>query len=125
MIARQALIAAIPDTTVTVNIPEGTKGRIVDEAKNNQVLVQFDVPSLTTLLADKDSLLLRDNLEVIVETMIEIVRDEETTGTSKQADADDLILRALRYLATDKNQQQIEELITYYTKIPRPYKSIK
>lgn len=125
VIAQQALVAAIPNTPVTVNIPEGTKGRIVDHAKKNQVLVQFDVPTLPALLADKNALQERDNLEVIVETMIEIVRDEETTGGQKQEDADELIIRTLRYLASDKNRKHVEELITCYLKVPRPYKSMK
>lgn len=95
--------------------------RILQEVRGDVVLVQFNIPALPALLTDRDALLIQDNINFIIDRMTDILRDQSTT-LAKQKEADELMLRTIRYLTNDENRQGIEKLIRLYARVPRPYK---
>jgi len=120
--ARYTFEAYIPDTEIAVRIPEGTTGILLTELRGGVVTVQFDVPSLGPLRADRDALLISDTPEAIVESMRNLLGDKTLTTPMLQKETDELLIRALRYLASDGNREMIEELIELHSKVPRPYR---
>ncbi len=120
--ARHTLEAFIPDTEIVVRIPEGTAGVLLSELRGGVVMVQFDVPSLGPLHTDRDALLISDTPEAIVDTMRKLLKDKALPTPKLQKETDELVIRALRYLASDGNRELIEELIELYNKVPRPYR---
>lgn len=123
--ARRKLEAFIPDTEIAVRIPEGTTGVLLSELRGGIVTVQFDVPSLGPLHTNRDGLLIEDTPEAIVGTMRKLLADKTLPTPKLQKETDELLIRALRYLASDDNQALIEELIELYNKVPRPYRGRK
>lgn len=122
VIARVTFEAYIPDTDITVKIPEGTRGTIIQEVRGDIVLVQFDVGSLPPLLADRDGLLVKETIDIIVDQLAEIIKDDTMTALTKYKEVDMLMLRTMRHLANDENRQGVEKLIQLFGKVPRPYK---
>lgn len=120
IIAKRNLDAYIPDTEIVVKIPQGTTGQIIQENRGNIVTVQFDVPSLGLLRANREDLTVEDSLESIIDDMRRLVNSKGIEKTVHRK-ADELLLRAIEILAEEQENEQSNELIELFKQIPKHY----
>ena len=71
--AKNDLDGYILETTIAVKIPKGTEGELVQEIRNDLVIVQFDIPSLPVLRVSKKDLLMEDSIDAVVSEMQRIL----------------------------------------------------
>ena len=119
--AKNDLDGYILETTIVVKIPKGTEGELVQEIRNDLVIVQFDIPSLPVLRVSKKDLLMTDSIDAVVSEMQRILNIKPFIERDVHRAADNLLLRALETLSTDENNAEVKTLIHLYQKINKHY----
>ena len=119
--AKNDLDGYILETTIVVKIPKGTEGELVQEVRNDLVIVQFDIPSLPALRVSKKDLLITDSIDAVVNEMNRILNIKPFVERDVHRAADNLLLRALETLSTDENKAQVKTIIHLYQKIRKHY----
>ena len=121
VVAKNDLDAYILETTIVVKIPRGTEGHLVQEVRNDIVIVQFDVPSLSPLRVSKRDLLMNDSIESVVAEMQRLLKIEPFIERDVHRAADKLLLRALETVCTEENEAHIQKMIRLFEEIPKHY----
>lgn len=122
VVTKRPVETYLPNTEISIRIPEGTKGRIVKRLRGNVLLVQFEVEGLGPLRVGAADLLSAETLEAILSEMQLVMQDDSFRVMDRQKCADELMVRALRILAKDNQRAETEKLIRLFLSVPRPYK---
>jgi len=125
VIAKTNLEGYILDTSIVVNIPQGTEGHLVQEVRNDIVIVQFNVPSLGPLRVNRRDLMFNDTLESIIAQAERMLKTEPFVESEVHRALDDALLRALDLIATADNKKQVNYLINLFKNAPKNYTTSK
>jgi hypothetical protein len=117
--ARRNLDAYIPDTEIVVKIPAGTQGQIVEDLRNEIVLVNFNVPGLSALRVALSDLEMQDRFELLINQMKAVQGSEIEDKIEAHKDIDKILIRAMQMLADESNRDKVEKLIAEYQKAIR------
>ncbi|MEO1166613.1 MAG: hypothetical protein AAFV98_22740 [Chloroflexota bacterium] len=117
--AKHQLEAYLLDAEIMVTIPAGTTGELVREMTKAIVVVKFNVPSLGALRVQKQDLLMHDSLEALVRDMQGVLDTKPAIAPEMHKAGDELLLRALEFLATEETANDVSQLVALYKKIPR------
>jgi hypothetical protein len=117
--ARRNLDAYIPDTEIIVKIPAGTQGLIVDDLRNEIVLVNFNVPGLSALRVALSDLDLQDKFELLIKQMKAVHGSDIEDKIAAYKDIDKILIRALQMVADEDSRDKVEKLIAEYQKAIR------
>jgi hypothetical protein len=117
--ARRNLDAYIPDTEIIVKIPAGTQGLIVDDLRNEIVLVNFNVPGLSALRVALSDLDMQDKFELLINQMQAVHGSDIEDKIAAYKDVDKILIRALQMVADESNRDKVEKLIAEYQKAIR------
>ena len=109
--ARRNLDAYIPDTEIVVKIPAGTQGLIVEDLRNEIVLVNFNVPGLSALRVALSDLEMQDRFEVLINQMKAIHGSNIEDKVAAYKDVDKILIRALQMVADENSRDKVEKLI--------------
>ncbi|MGB7342131.1 MAG: hypothetical protein WBC91_24760 [Phototrophicaceae bacterium] len=121
VIAKRDLEGYILETTITVNIPKGTTGQLVNHVRNDIVIVQFDVPSLGALRVNRNDLIINNTIESVVSDAERIINTKPFIAGDVHRALDDTLIRALELLVTDDNKADVQKLIQLFKSIPKQY----
>ena len=119
VVALRELDAYIPDTEIIVKIPEGVEGHIMQELRNDVVLVQFNVPSLGVLRVSLHDLVVKDSFDILISEMKAMQRTTIADKGDAHKEVDKVLIRAIRFLAEDTNREKVEYLLDLYQKAIR------
>lgn len=115
VIARHNLDAYIPNTEIVVKIPAGKEGEIIEELRNDVVLVNFKIPGLSALRVAVNDLEVQDRFEIMINQMATLPTDKPTTDlVAAHREVAKIMVRVLRYLAEDSNREAVEQFIDKY-----------
>jgi hypothetical protein len=117
--ARRNLDAYIPDTEIVVKIPAGTAGQIIEDLRNEIVLVNFNVPGLSALRVALNDLEMQDKFELLIKQMAAIQGSAVEDKIAAYKDIDKLLIRALQMVADETTRDKVEMLIAEYQKAIR------
>ena len=117
--ARRNLDAYIPDTEIVVKIPAGTQGQIVEDLRNEIVLVNFNVPGLSALRVALSDLEMQDRFELLINQMKAIHGSNIEDKVGAYKDIDKILIRALQMVADEDSRDKVEKLIAEYQKAIR------
>ena len=117
--ARRNLDAYIPDTEIVVKIPAGTQGQIIEDLRNEIVLVNFNVPGLSALRVALSDLEMQDKFELLINQMKAIHSSNIEDKIAAYKDVDKILIRALQMVADENSRDKVEKLIVEYQKAIR------
>src|SRR5215207_2843303 len=107
--ARRNLDAYIPDTEIVVKIPAGTQGLIVEDLRNEIVLVNFNVPGLSALRVALSDLEMQDKFELLIKQMTAIHGSNIEDKAEAHKDIEKILIRALQMVSDESNRDKVEK----------------
>ena len=117
--ARRNLDAYIPDTEIVVKIPAGTQGQIIEDLRNEIVLVNFNVPGLSALRVALSDLEMQDRFELLINQMRAVQGSDVQDKAEAHKNVDKILIRAMQMLADESSRDKVEKLIAEYQKALR------
>lgn len=119
--AKRELEGYLLDAQIKVTIPAGTSGELLRDMTKTIAVVQFDVPSLGPLRVERKDLLIQDSVEAMVREMQTLLATQPVVASDVHRAGDNLLLRALQFLATPETEADITRLIELFRKLPKNY----
>jgi len=110
----------LPGTEITVKVPRGTTGFIVEELTKQIALVQFDLPSLGAVRVDRRYLKSGESLDTLLRDMQAILDTKPIGAKQVQVRFTLILFKTLRLLADDTNKDKVERIITTYEQVLMP-----